>query len=428
MGVKLHGLGFLLNKEDAERLGLERHPELTDFIRPYRTSRDLAQKPRNLLVIDLYGHELDNVRSTYPSVYQWVLERVKPEREQNKRSTYREKWWLFGEPRRELRKITANLTTYLVTPRTAKHRVFLRFENSIIPESEIVCIGVDDDAHLGVLSSRPHCTWAMSTGSSLGVYIGDIRYNHSRCFITFPFPEFNEVTAKRIADLAEQLDTHRKRQQEQHPGLTMTGMYNVLEKLRHGEPLTDKEKEIHEQGLVSVLRELHDDLDRAVFSAYGWTDLAEKLVGRPGATTPWPEKPEEQLEAEEELLQRLVDLNHQRAAEEARGKVRWLRPEYQAPEETGRQGELEAGQADDAPNEVTNKQINQITKRAWPKSLQEQIRAVRDQLATAPMDAQTLATHYKRKPEKAVNQVLEALSELGMIKQGEDGSFRLPEN
>ena len=143
--------------------------------------------------------------------------------------------------------------------------------------------------------------------------------------------------------MAEQLDTHRKRQQEQNPDLTMTGMYNVLEKLYREEPLTTKEKQIHEQGLVSVLGELHDDLDRAVFAAYGWDDLKEKLVGRPGATTPWPEKPEDQQEAEEQLLQRLVDLNHQRAAEEAQGKIRWLRPEYQAPEETPEQSELAAG-------------------------------------------------------------------------------------
>ena len=99
------------------------------------------------------------------------------------------------------------------------------------------------------------------------------------------------VQIKGLRQRGEQLETHRKRRQQQHPGLTMTGMYNVLEKLRREEPLTDKDKEIHEQGLVSVLRELHDDLDRAVFEACGWDDLAEKLVGRPGVTTPWSEKP-----------------------------------------------------------------------------------------------------------------------------------------
>jgi len=204
-------------------------------------------------------------------------------------------------------------------------------------------------------------------------------------------------------------------------------MYNVLEKLRREEPLTAKEKKIHQQGLVSVLRELHDDLDRAVFAAYGWEDLAEKLVGRPGATTPWPEKPEDQQEAEEELLQRLVDLNHQRAAEEAQGKIRWLRPEYQAPEETPEQSELATGDKDVSAIPTKTPKDKITKKQQWPKTLQAQIRAVRDQLETAPMDPGTLASHYKRKPEKSVTQVLEALTELGMVRQAEFGRYRIRE-
>ena len=47
-------------------------------------------------------------------------------------------------------------------------------------------------------------------------------------------------------------------------------MYNVLAKIRSGEPLNSKDKLIHEQGIVSVLKQLHDDLDAAVFDAYGW--------------------------------------------------------------------------------------------------------------------------------------------------------------
>ncbi len=97
-----------------------------------------------------------------------------------------------------------------------------------------------------------------------------------------------------------------------------------------------------EPDLVSLLRELHDDLDRAVFDAYGWNDLADRLVGRPGATTPLPDKPADQAEAEEELLSRLVALNAERAAEEAQGHIRWLRPDYQALEATQTTATLEA--------------------------------------------------------------------------------------
>ena len=86
---------------------------------------------------------------------------------------------------------------------------------------------------------------------------------------------------KEIRQLAEDLDAHRKARQALHPGLTMTGMYNVLAQLRRGEPLGPKEKQIHEQGLVSVLRQLHDELDAAVLAAYGWADLTAALLADP---------------------------------------------------------------------------------------------------------------------------------------------------
>ena len=69
--------------------------------------------------------------------------------------------------------------------------------------------------------------------------------------------------------------------------------------------LSAKERDIHEAGLVSVLKEIHDDIDRAVFEAYGWADLIPALVGKPGATVPSPHKAPVQEAAEEELLARL---------------------------------------------------------------------------------------------------------------------------
>ncbi|HNG82464.1 MAG TPA: hypothetical protein PLW24_23540 [Burkholderiaceae bacterium] len=203
-------------------------------------------------------------------------------------------------------------------------------------------------------------------------------------------------------------------------------MYNVLEKLRAGDTLTPKERTIHEQGLVSVLRELHDALDSAVFEAYGWCDLAAQLVGKPGATTPLPDKPEAQAAAEEELLRRLVELNAVRAAEEARGHIRWLRPDYQNPGATSAtavpsQVEADFGPADEAESAAAPAAAGKAT---WPKNMREQVAAVRSALAHQPLPAEAIAARFKRTPRAGVQAVLEALEELGMVAH-EGGTYRL---
>ncbi len=88
-------------------------------------------------------------------------------------------------------------------------------------------------------------------------------------------------------------------------------MYNLLEKLRAGEPFTDADRDYNNKALVSTLKQIHDELDLAVLDAYGW----------PHNIT------------DEQILENLVALNAERAEEERNGLIRWLRPEYQAPDE-----------------------------------------------------------------------------------------------
>lgn len=416
-GVMLAGSGFIVDKTEARTLGLGSNAGVEQVIREYRNGRDLSQLPRNVMVIDLFGWSIEKVREKHAAIYQWILERVKPERDNNRRKKLKEKWWLFGETRINWRKMSANMEKYIATVETTKHRIFSFLDSSILPDHMVVSIAISDAAVLGILSCRIHVFWALAAGGRLGVG-NDARYNKSRCFDTFPFPDRTEDQTKNLANLAEQLDAHRKRQQSEYPELTLTGMYNVLEKLRSGEPLTAKNKVIHEQGLVSVLKELHDDLDRAVFDAYGWSDLADKLVGRPGATTPLPDKPAEQAAAEEELLTRLVALNAQRAAEEAQGHIRWLRPEYQAPTASQSTAEL----ALDADEEVVVAAPK--AKQLWPQTMQEQVATVRTALACGPQTLESLAEQFKRKPVKGVEQVLAALQVLGHA-QCNEGQWRL---
>jgi hypothetical protein len=417
-GVMLFGSGFIVNPDEANQLGLESKPAYESVIRNYRNGRDMTQTPRGVKVIDLFGLTADEAKTHYPSIYQWVVERVKPERDQNKDKSIREKWWLHGRPRPEWRDYSAGLPRYISTVETAKHRLFTFLDADILPDNKLINIALQKGEEFGLLSSRLHILWSLAAGSRLGVG-NDSVYVKTRCFETFPFPELTDEQAAKIGQLAEQIDTHRKRQQAEHPTLTLTGMYNVMEKLRAGEELSAKEQTINQQGLVSTLLADHDALDRAVFNAYGWDDLAKALVGLPGATTPLPDKPAAQAEAEEELLMRLVALNKQRAAEEAQGKVRWLRPDYQAPEEAApTQTELQSTTAE-ASAPAADK-----TKAAWPKDLATQVTLLRDMLAQSPHSAESLAAQFKRKPLKGVNEVLSALAALGQAQQ-DDEHWRL---
>jgi len=301
------GEGFRITSDDLQAIQID-VTRLPKFVRRYVIGRDLMQHADERFIIDFFGESEESARASAPELYQWIYDRVYPERRQNKRATYRDRWWIFAEPRPAMRNAHRGLERFIATCRTSRHRVFSFLEADIIPDTKLIAVALDDAFHLGVLSSRLHVSFANSTGGWLGIG-NDSTYNHALCFKSFPFPVVSTSQTNHIRELGEQLDGHRKRQQSLHPGLTMTGMYNVLEKLRSGEPLNAKEKTIHEQGLVSVLKQIHDDLDAAVFEAYGW----------PVTLT------------DEEILERLVALNAERAAEEQRGLIRWIRPEFQNP-------------------------------------------------------------------------------------------------
>jgi hypothetical protein len=392
-GVKLHGAGFIVTSEQAENLGLGRIPELERHIRNYRNGRDVTGNPRGVMVIDLFGLTEDEVRRRYPEVYQWIYERVKPERDQNKRASRRDNWWVFGEPISTFRPALEGLDRFISTPETAKHRFFVFLDGSILPDNMLTNIALTDAFFLGVLSSHIHVTWALASGGTLE---DRPRYNKTRCFDPFPFPVCDEQQKERIRGLGESLDAHRKRQQAQNPQLTITEMYNVLEKLRRGEPLNDRERATHEQGLVSVLRQIHDELDAAVFDAYSWPSTL----------------------SDEEILERLVRLNAERAAEERSGLVRWLRPEFQKPAEGVAAAfgeEFAAAPAAAAKHE----------KQPWPKALPEQARAVRLALAAqrGVVTPQQLARAFTRARVERIEELLQTLVSLGQAREVGKGRY-----
>lgn len=418
-GMVLHGAGFIVTRQEAEHLGLGTRPGLEKHIREYRNGRDLASRPRGVMVIDLFGLTSDEVRTSFPEVYQHVKEEVKEKteinakgeteyvgRDWNNREYRKINWWLFGENVPELRKALAPLTRYIATVETAKHRIFQFLSTDILPDNMLVCVAVDDALPLGVLSSKIHVLWALRAGGWLGVG-NDPRYSKSKVFDPFPFPSLGDLLKSKIRAVAEELDAFRKERQREHPQLTFTQMYNVLEKLKANADLDDDDERIKKEGIVLILKELHEKLDALVFEAYDW----------PATLT------------DEQILEKLVALNHERAAEEKRGHVRWLRPDYQIPRfgkgldkmaarEEGAQVTAELGLAEPA-----------ARKASFPTDAVSQTAAVFAALAASSgaVTVKDIAAGFRgsKNLEKYIGDVLASLTRLGHVATRDGTTFTL---
>ena len=384
-GVKLHGAGFIVDPKAAHVLGLGTRPGLERHIRHYRNGKDLMARSRGVMVIDLDGLSSEDVRTRYPEVYQHLLEHVKPERDVNREPYRRLNWWLFGRNNLVLRAALEGLPRFIATVETAKHRVFQFLDAEIMPDNMLVAVALEDAFYLGVLSSRAHLLWTLAQGATLE---DRPRYSKSRCFDPFPFPDPDETLKAEIAGIAETLDAQRKRVQAEHPDITLTDMYNVLEKLRGGAALTPKDESIKDRALVLILRELHDELDAAVLRAYGWPEGL----------------------SEEDILGRLVALNRERAAEEAAGHVRWLRPNYQIPRFGSATQKAQKGALDLAAPEDK-------TKPSFPADERRRTAAIFAILASAPgpVTAADIATRFRqgKRIEKDIALTLRAFVRYG---------------
>ncbi len=393
MGITLVGKGFRLDRSDLSALGLDAG-SLPRVVRPYRSGKELTDVAQERWVIDFFGMAQLDAQGEYPLLYQHLLDTVFPLRKENKRESYRTAWHVFGEPRGRMRAALEGLPRFIATLETSKHRVFQFLPGDTLADHTLFAIASSRPEDLGVLSSRAHVAFAAAAGSRMGVG-NDSRWRNLACFDPFPFPDFTDASRERIGALGEALDAHRKKQQAQYPELTITGMYNVLEKLRAEEPLCEKEKKIHEQGLVSILKQIHDDLDRAVFEAYGWPETL----------------------TDEEILERLVALNRERADEEKRGLVRWLRPEFQNPSSRPAAGpaqtSLALGEVDEPEEDAP---ALAATARTWPKKLSERVAAVRDLVTPGSQWSEAeVVRAFPGATADQVSEVLESLGALGML-------------
>jgi hypothetical protein len=228
-----------------------------------------------------------------------VRQLVKPEREKRNRESHRKYWWRYADYRRGLEQAIKGLSRVVVITLHTKTVMPVMVPTRQVFSHALGVFATDDTAMLALLSSAPHYWWAVSRASSIKA---DLRYTPSDVFETLAFPELTQEMRK----LGNRLDTFRQELMlARQSGLTAT--YNLV-----------NSKDCNDTDIVE-LREIHQAIDEAVCRAYGWDDLIPQLdhgihpVGRDTRFTIGPT-------VQREILDRLLELNHERyAAEVAAG-------------------------------------------------------------------------------------------------------------
>lgn len=287
---------------DFEDFPLRRDPTATY---PWRQLSEETQKAK--LRSGIVSADFPNsVAADWPDLLEIVDRLVRPERSKNPDRSRREIWWRYTRRAPGLSRAIENVSYVLACSRVSPQLGITRLPSTMVFADSLVVFAFSTLQPLAVLQSRVHEIWARFFSSSMK---DDLRYAPSDCFETFPFPE-GYGTDEALEQVGQTYHDYRAALMiDANEGMTKT--YNRFH--------NDEER----GASIQRLRELHDEMDRAVLRAYGWHDLADEL--RPEFLSDETEDDHTyqgryfwSAEGRDLVLSRLLALNSERHAEEVR--------------------------------------------------------------------------------------------------------------
>jgi hypothetical protein len=329
VGSYVLGMGFTFDDTDPKGIAssiaqmhrlIAKDPRNAQRIFPYIGGEEICTSPTHAhhrYAIDFGEMSLDQA-AAWPDLLAIVEERVKPERANNPIPARRDRWWQHAGKCPELYSTITGLGRVLAITRVTQHLAPTFLPTNMVYADSTVIIALEQFSALAVLQSRIHEIWARVLASSMK---DDMRYTPTDCFETFPFP------ANFLADA--DLESTGKTYYEFRAQLL----------IRNNQGLTETYNRFHNPAESSAdiitLRQLHQQLDSAVLKAYGWADIqpvcqfildyedqpqTEPDAGRTSKRKKpwryrWPD------ETRDEILARLLELNHQRTTHEPAGPL-----------------------------------------------------------------------------------------------------------
>ncbi len=305
-GSKLNASGFIIDLNEARAI-IACDEQYKTVIRPFYSGKKICSDPMLMpdrAVVDFSTLTIEEAERRFPLALRIIEERVKPERQRRDlqgnfvlRAPLPQKWWQFGDVRPALYRLLARSTHAIVIPTTSKWMMPVRVGTGpTFAHSLNVAPSASWDL-LGLVMSEIHRVWVRARGSTLETRP---RYAPTDCFENFPFPGGVLHPVGQIADdLVRHRDSFMKGEQ-----LGITDTYNLLH------------SNIPSSSEVDTLRRLHQDLDYEVLAAYGWDNI---FLDHDFRDTDDGIRFAISNAASDDILDRLLALNHQRHAEEVAG-------------------------------------------------------------------------------------------------------------
>lgn len=297
-GVILRGQGFLLDPIEVQEW-LAGDTRLDDVLELFLGGEDVTSRPDMSAprwVIDFGVRSLEEA-SKYHRAMTRVVETVRPVREKVKRERVRDNWWLHEERRPGLRAAISGMSEVLVIAIVSSAVMPVRVSANQVFSNRLTVFAIDDFDQQAVLSSSVHWSWAVKYSSTLETRVN---YVTSAAFGTFPRPS----TTDRLESIGRALDDER-REIMLRRDIGLTKLYNLVNDANLADAFDPD---------VERMRAIHVEVDEAVMDAYGWSDIPlDHGFHTYRQMERWTVSPA----ARNEILDRLLEENHRRAAAEA---------------------------------------------------------------------------------------------------------------
>lgn len=302
-GFKPYGRGFIVEKTDA-MAWIVADSRNSDVVFPYLNGEDLngeVDQTATRWIVNFKDWPQERA-SQYALPFERLTQAVKLDRQKTTPAgafvfppAMRERWWQYEKTRPAMVQAIGSLNQVIAMAKVSATLMPALVSAKQVLDAKLVVFASDSRALLSILSSTMHRSFAIKYGTTMRT---DATYTPRTVFEPFPLPPLTPE----LEELGELL-LARQMLARDALGLGNTALYN---RVNSPSDATD---------LVQSLRDVHQLIDVAVASAYGWQGIdlelgfheyrgVRRLSFRPNARV--------------EILDRVLEENHRRAAIEAR--------------------------------------------------------------------------------------------------------------